>query len=322
MKRVLIIMFIVLAGFCPLKEANGGDTDRHVNADTTIGQLLSHPAFTGIGQHLLTRIGDSSRASLPLRDVRTLLPYHSAVDTGAVVAALNHMIDDAVAGKDIFYSFYSEQERQAERDKESTGLFFYRGRPGAPFAVICPGGGFSYVGSFHEGFPYAMELSRRGYNAFVLRYRVGGGGLPAVMDLAAALSFIFANAESLGVDTRDYSLWGSSAGARMAASIGTHGIASFGGNAHPGPSAIIMAYTGHSEYSPNDPPTFAVVGDSDGIAPARVMESRIRKMRAAGIGAEISIVRDVGHGFGLGVGTNAEGWFDKAIRFWERHIVR
>ena len=45
---------------------------------------------------------------------------------------------------------------------------FFRGRPGAPFAVICPGGGFSYVGSIHEGFPHALALSRMGYNAFVV----------------------------------------------------------------------------------------------------------------------------------------------------------
>ena len=36
-----------------------------------------------------------------------------------------------------------------------------------------PGGGFSYVASLHEGFPYAVEISNRGYNAFVLKYRAG-----------------------------------------------------------------------------------------------------------------------------------------------------
>ena len=35
------------------------------------------------------------------------------------------------------------------------------------------------------------------------------------------------NASSLGVTTTDYSLWGSSAGARMAAAIGSYGTAWF-----------------------------------------------------------------------------------------------
>ena len=46
---------------------------------------------------------------------------------------------------------------------------------------------FSYVGSVHEGFPYAVAISNKGYNAFVLRYRTGQGGAVATQDLAAAI---------------------------------------------------------------------------------------------------------------------------------------
>jgi hypothetical protein len=97
------------------------------------------------------------------------------------------MIDDATAGKPVFYRFYSEAERRQQPARSNTGLFFFRGRPGSPFAVISPGGGFSYVGSVHEGFPYAEAISRKGYNAFVLKYRAGNGGTVATEDLAAAL---------------------------------------------------------------------------------------------------------------------------------------
>jgi hypothetical protein len=31
---------------------------------------------------------------------------------------------------------------------------------------------------------------------------------------------------------------------------------------------------------------------------------------------------NVGHGFGLGVGTSAEGWISEAIRFWKRNQPR
>jgi len=31
---------------------------------------------------------------------------------------------------------------------------------------------------------------------------------------------------------------------------------------------------------------------------------------------------NLGHGFGLGVGTSAEGWVLEANRFWERSIRR
>jgi hypothetical protein len=41
-------------------------------------------------------------------------------------------------------------------------------------------------------------------------------------------------------------------GARMAAAI-------------PKPSAVVMAYTGHSEVAAHEPPTFVVVGEHDGM---------------------------------------------------------
>ena len=120
-----------------------------------------------------------------------LLPYHSHVDPATMVSALNHMIDDANNGHTVFYDFYAENEKREQATKSNTGLFFFRGRPGAPFAMIAPGGGFSYVGSVHEGFPYAVTIASQGYNAFVLKYRAGAGGAVATQDLAAAVSYVF-----------------------------------------------------------------------------------------------------------------------------------
>ena len=101
-----------------------------------------------------------------LSNIGSLLPYHTHVRSDVVVGALNHMIDDVNSGKAIFFDFYTEAQKRAEPSKEQTGLFFFRGTVGAPFAIVAPGGGFSYVGSVHEGFPYAVEISRQGYNAF------------------------------------------------------------------------------------------------------------------------------------------------------------
>lgn len=302
------------------ESAVSGRTGGHLSTRSTLRDLLNHPAFDGFG-HLLLPWDDRPNAEdMPLADIGSLLPYHSHVDPGTVTVALNRMIDDVGAGKAVFHRFYTEAERQEQSSRDRTGLFFFRGKPGAPFAVICPGGGFSYVGSVHEGFPYAAEISRRGYNAFVLRYRAGHGGAVATEDLAAALSFIFANATRLGVDTSGYSLWGSSAGARMAAAIGSHGAAAFGGASLPKPAAVVMAYTGHSDHSSDEPPTFVVVGERDGIAPPSVMERRVAALRRLGTHVEYRRYPDLGHGFGPGVGTNAEGWIGDATRFWEKFM--
>lgn len=285
---------------------------------STVGDILRHPAFAGFGRLILPWDDRDYDASLPLTGIGSLLPYHTHVDPGTVAKALNRMIDDVSSGKTVFYRFYSDTEMQRQPARQKTGLFFFRGKADAPFAVICPGGGFVYVGSVHEGFPYAQAISGRGYNAFVLKYRAGQGGAAATEDLAAALTYIFRNAVALGVNTKGYSLWGSSAGARMAAAIGSHGAARYGGSNVPKPSVVVMAYTGHSDYAAAEPPTFVVVGENDGIAPPAVMERRVEALRKSGTPVRYHKYRNLGHGFGPGIGTSAEGWLNEAIRFWEQ----
>ena len=106
----------------------------------------------------------------------------------------------------------------------------------------------------------------------------------------------------------------------MAAAIGSNGVATFGGDDLPKPAVVVMAYTGHSDYSDNDPPTFGVVGEDDVIAAPAVMERRVATLQTRGTAVEFQRYRGVGHGFGPGIGTSAEGWLDRAIRFWERSI--
>jgi acetyl esterase/lipase len=285
-----------------------------------VGDILRHPAFAGFSRLILPWDDRAYDESLPLTEIGSLLPYHTHVDPATVASALNRMIDDVSSGRTVFYRFYSEAQIQEQPARKDTGLFFFRGRPGAFFAVIAPGGGFSYVGSVHEGFPEAEAISEKGYNAFVLKYRTGYSGRVATEDLAAAVSYIFRNAAALGVSTKGYSLWGSSAGARMAASIGSHGAARYGGGNLPKPAAVVIAYTAHADYSTAEPPTFVVVGEQDGIAPPPSMQKRVAALRKSGTAVEYRKYSNLGHGFGLGKGTTAEGWVFEAILFWEKVI--
>lgn len=295
---------------------------RRLRVDDTIADLLAHPAFADFGRLLLPWDDRRADPAMRLRDIGALLPYHTRVDPAVVVASLNRMVDDAAAGRTVFHDVYTAAEKAAEPSRRNVGLFFYRGRPGAPFAIVAPGGGFAYVGAVHEGFPYAAEISRRGYNALVLKYRAGQGGRVATEDLAAALTYVVRHARELGVSAAGYSLWGSSAGARMAAAVGSHGAARFGGMTLPPPAAVVLLYTGHADVGASEPPTFVAVGEADGIAPPAVMERRVAVLRSMSTDVEYHRYPGVGHGFGLGVGTSAEGWVDDAVRFWTSHLDR
>lgn len=290
----------------------------YVNANTTVNEVISNKAFDGFGEYIFPITNRTSYSNTKISNINSLLPYHSNINTGTTIEVINYMLDEVKENRIIFYDIYTEEEKKQDSSKEDTGLFFFRGEKDAPFAIICAGGGFSYVGSIHESFPHALELSKMGYNAFAIQYRADWND--SVEDLARAISFIFENADELGVNTKDYSLWGGSAGARMVAYIGTNGVAYYGGNDVEKPATVIMQYTGHSEYGKSEVPTYAIVGENDGIANPTTMERRINALQSMGVDAEFHKYKNLSHGFGLGIGTSAEGWINDAVAFWKKHI--
>ena len=218
-----------------------------------------------------------------------------------------------------FTTFIPKRKKLQTQKKRITGLFFFQGEPGAKFAVCNAGGGIRLCrGPCKTASLMPWNFPSWGTTAFALIYRPGAQ--TACEDLARAISFIFEHAEELQVDTDCYSLWGGSAGARMAAWLGSYGPAAFGGDDLPQPGTVIMQYTGHSDYTENDPPTFACVGENDGIANWRTMQRRLDAMSALGIPTEFHHYPGLPHGFGLGTGTVAEGWLDEAVAFWEKQM--
>ncbi len=292
-----------------------------MNKDTTIYSLIENSLFKDISQFLFPNDFYSIKPNMTLNDISYLLPYHSHIEVETTIDILQYLKEQLSQGNKVFYDIYTEKEKQIDPSKRKTGLFFFKGKKNAPFAVINAGGGFSYVGSIHESMPHALYLSRQGYNGFALQYRTGGAD-GACQDLARAIEFIFEHAKELEVDTHCYSLWGGSAGARMAAYLGSYGTISFGEKDLPQPGTIIMQYTGHRDYTKNEPPTFTCVGENDGIAPWRVMERRINILKHQGVDVEFHKYPSLGHGFGLGIHTSAKGWIDDAINFWKRQIEK
>ena len=283
--------------------------------NTSIDIVRNDPVFGDYGR-LLFPVDDWYMSGNTLGELQ--LTWYNNIDPAETVEIVNTLWQRANAGETIFYDIYSEEEKAEDPTKADTGLFFFRGNPGERFAVCNAGGGFAYVGAMQDSFPHALELSRQGYNAFALIYRPGAQ--TACEDLARAISFIFDHAEELEVETDCYSLWGGSAGARMAAWLGSYGPAAFGGNDLPQPGAVVMQYTGYSDYTENDPPTFACVGERDGIANWHTMQRRLDAMNALDIPTEFRHYPGLSHGFGLGTGTVAEGWLKEAVAFWEAQM--
>ena len=283
--------------------------------DSLISDVIADPAFGDHGRLLFpANTGYYSGDRLD----NLSLTWYGALDTDETVDIVNTLRSRASAGEQIFFDIYTDEEKATDPDKEDTGLFFFRGNPGAKTAICNAGGGFAFVGAMQDSFPHALELSKMGYNAFALIYRPGWE--TAMEDLGRALSFLYDHADELQIDMENYSLWGGSAGARMAATLGNSDDLAFytGRTDIQQATAVIMQYTGHSETSASDAPTYACVGTRDGIANWRTMQSRLNTLTANyGIPTEFHAYEGLGHGFGLGTGTVAEGWIEDAVAFWE-----
>lgn len=212
----LLLLAAALSGCQPAQQEAVSEQENSprttVNAeyttDTLIEDVKNDPAFGDYGK-LIFPVNERYYSGETLGDLS--LTYYSHIDPDKTVEIANYLKNQSLAGNTVFYDIYTEEEKAADPAKEDTGLFFFKGDPGAKFAVCNAGGAFAYVGAMHDSFPHALELSKQGYNAFALIYRPGAQ--TACEDLARAITFIFDNAGELEVDTDCYSLWGGSAGA-------------------------------------------------------------------------------------------------------------
>lgn len=284
-----------------------------ITTETKIRDIISNPSLGDWGR-LLFPASEGYWSGDTLGDLQ--VTWYSHINPQKNVEIVLYVTECAENGEQVFYDIYSEEEKRTDPDKRNTGIFFFRGNSGAKTAICNAGGRFAYVGAMHDSLPHALELSKKGYNAFALIYRPGAQ--TACQDLARAIAFLHQNSFPLGIDMNGYSLWGGSAGARMAAWLGSLGTEYFGEQSYPRPAAVIMQYTGLGEVYGNEPPTYNCVGTNDGIASFKTMEHRINAIKANGTDAQIEVFRGLGHGFGLGQGTVAEGWIDNAVKFWEK----
>lgn len=321
MKKITFILLILsmVIGCTKSNETDSHTTNniKSFTRQTKVYDVINNESFDGFGR-LIFPVDRNIDEDMTLQETDDLYIWYNYMNPDKTVEIVNYFKQQADARNQIFYHIYTEDEMQADPEKRNTGIFYFRGKENEKFAILNAGGGFAYVGAMQDSFPHALELSQNGYNAFALIYRSDAN--KAMEDLARVVAFIHEHQDELKVDISSYSVWGGSAGARMAAWLGSYGTESYGEKAYPKPSVVIMQYTGLSEVTGNEPPTYACVGTNDSIANDQTMEKRINKIKANGTDAQIEIFDGLPHGFGLGEGTMADGWINHAIEFWKKHM--
>ncbi|HPH15814.1 MAG TPA: alpha/beta hydrolase [Bacteroidales bacterium] len=91
--------------------------------------------------------------------------------------------------------------------------------------IICPGGSYGHLGLKHEGIEVAQWLSKLGFTAFVLKYRVGMQGYhhPAmIQDLQRSIQIVRERASVWDIEQKKVGVMGFSAGGHLVGVAGIH----------------------------------------------------------------------------------------------------
>ena len=277
-----------------------------------------------------------------------MVQMHMMQDQPSIIHGFNFLREKIQAGG-CLHNIWDDAQRAADPRKVQTGLYAFP-VPGAKrFLLIVPGGGYYNVCSFVEGFPFAKRCNELGISAFVLQYRTfSGAHYPNPQeDAAQAVRYILEHAEAFDLAGTDYAVCGFSAGGHLAASFAVEQLG-YGRFGVPKPQAVLlgypvitmtdlthdgsrqnllaedanddklrMLYSVEKQVTAAYPPTYLWNCEADDVVPAEnsaMLESALRK---CGVPVIHEIFPGTTHGWGMGDGTPAQGWFERAIAFWE-----
>lgn len=187
--------------------------------------------------------------------------------------------------------------------------------------LICPGGAFQFRSDQPEGVAVAQTLSARGYQSFVVDYRLRPyTQQEGALDLARAVRFVRAHAEDYGIDPADIAVMGFSAGGILSGEMLLHFDGTVNGtaldpdyvpdaldqvSADGAACGMIYAFYGRLSVGTTDvellrsgslPPTFYCYGTRDPFY--RQFLANADAAEAAGVSVERLQLDGMPHGFG------------------------
>ena len=123
LKRLAIAMTCLTIGLgeAAAQESPGGDVSSQstvsdappitvpLTGESTIGELLSHPALRTFAAHILPWANRNYQEDMPLTQIARLLPYHSDVNLETVLSGINRLIELHQQGVSVFHEIYSRK---------------------------------------------------------------------------------------------------------------------------------------------------------------------------------------------------------------------
>lgn len=327
----------------------------NITTQTTMRELRENSSIKGSGYY--TYSNEWSEEDPRWMD-STIEDYVGAAEAQDVVSAMNLVINNYNRGVQITWQVYSPEEIAENVRLGMVQLYYFPANTAnAKFAIVVPGNGGFTTSELGEGGSMAWQLHEAGYAVFVLRYRsfMEATDNAPVQDIGNAVRYVINHAAQFEVQPEDYALVGFSSGGQIVGLIGSDskefGYQAFG---IPQPAALLLGYpiNDFAEVKPvyhvvidptafgwryywtnisdvvnaNYTPVFFWYGKND------VYMKRMgfclqgptlqRALEASGATYKCLVFENAPHAIGTGRGTDAEGWVQQAVAFWEEQVAR
>lgn len=222
--------------------------------------------------------------------------------------------------------------------------------------IICPGGGYAFLATDHEGEEVARKFAASGVTAFVLKYRLPNDTIMVdkafgpLQDAEQAIYQVRKNAAAWKINPAKIGIMGFSAGGHVASSLAVHYMDSkiknteglslrpdFAVLIYPVISFIASPHTGslknligrdasqaQKEYFSNElhvnaqtPISFLAQANDDHTVPVENSILFNQAMVKNNVPVETHLYQAGGHGFGLHNKTTTDEWFDRLMEWMQ-----
>lgn len=214
--------------------------------------------------------------------------------------------------------------------------------------IICPGGGYAFLATDHEGEEVARRFAANGVTAFVLKYRLPSDTIMVdqssgpLQDAQQAIYLVRKNAAAWHINPSKIGIMGFSAGGHLAASLAVHyedlkiknpeglslrpdfavliyPVISFTASAHTGSVKNLIgpnATQAQKEYFSNElhvnaqtPISFLVHANDDDTVPVENTILFNQAMVKNKVPVETHLYQSGGHGYGMHNKKTSDDWF-------------
>lgn len=345
---VCIGMLLALA--LPAWAAEYGEAN--ITPQTTMNELRENPSIVGSGLYTYSREQDCTlkQAYWGTQELEKFSNQWTAQDAAE---GLNQLIRNYNAGIQITYPLYTAEEIAQDTSRDVVELYYFPAQgetKNRKYALVLGGNALITSAEIREGISTAWQMNQMGYTTFVLRYRIGirAGGNAPMEDVARAVQYITAHAEQFDVQPEQYAVIGYSSGGQITGLFGTDAVG-YRNYGLPKPGALLLGYPVNtfrelkpgyrilldpgvlaqryydmnvSDYiTPDYPPTFFWCGKNDLTLTLMDWYAQIPQLKKAmeknGVPYVSHVYDNAPHSISTGRGTDAEGWLNEAVAFWE-----